>query len=320
MNNNIGIKHGNNLNNSSNLVDIQNEVNNTVRNNFIVDKYLGKGKYYDTYRGINNDKSYIIKVIDKNDTANVNLIIAELGFLKLLNKYKTSKKYINPCYDFGISQNKIFAIFKALEGDNLKKIISSIGDNINDITDKYNIIKVIIKNLLASLQYIHKKGISHQNIHENNIIFNFNKSNNEVKVELHLVNFGLSCGNYIDLKGNDILHLTCSKLSNIVSSNANDNITSKDVVKYINNLPKNISSRSKYFHLSKKKDIQDLGLVFMKLMKTLDKNNKNIIKQYPKIGKLYEFVVNHMLTDIENRYDAQRLLQEFILSEKYDWE
>ena len=58
----------------------------------------------------------------------------------------------------------------------------------------------------------------------------------------------------------------------------------------------------------------------MKLMKTLDKNNKNIIRQYPKIRKLYEFVINHMLTDIENRYDAQRLLQEFILSEKYDWE
>ena len=158
MNNNMGSNPGNNLNNLSNLDNIQNEVNNTVRNNFIVDKYLGKGKYYDTYRGINNDKSYIIKVIDKNDTANVNLIIAELGFLKLLNKYKTSKKYINPCYDFGISQNKIFAIFKALEGDNLKKIISSIDDNINEITDKYNIIKVIIKNLLASLQYIHKKG------------------------------------------------------------------------------------------------------------------------------------------------------------------
>ena len=159
--------------NNKNLVNIQNEVNNTVRNNFVVDKYLGKGKYYDTYRGVSGDKHYVIKVIDKNDTRNTDLIVAELGFLKLLSKYKTSKKYINPCYDFGISQNKVFAIFQALEGNNLRKIIKTLRNDIKDDNDKYNIIKIIIKNLLMGLQYIHKRGVSHQNINEGNIIFNF---------------------------------------------------------------------------------------------------------------------------------------------------
>jgi len=313
-----------NNNNPNNLLNVQNEVNTSVRNNFVIDKYLGKGKYYDIYQGVNGNKKYIIKVIDKNDAHNTDLIITELGFLKLLNKYQTSKKYINPCYDFGISNNSIFAIFLDREGNNLRKIMETIRNDIQNINDKYSIIKIIIKNLLMGLQYIHKRGVSHQNINKDNIIFKFNDTNGDMKVELYFINFGMSCGNHINLKGNDVLHLTCSKLSNIVNNNNNNNnnnnVTSSDIVKYIKKLPKSINSRSQYLHLSKKKDVYDLGKVFFQLMKTISGHTKKDLVGQPLIKKLYKFITDHMLTDIEKRQDIRGLLQQFILSEKYGWQ
>jgi hypothetical protein len=114
------------------------------------------------------------------------------------------------------------------------------------------------------------------------------------------------------------MHQTCSKLSNIVNKDDN-NITSNDVIQYINNLPKNISSQSKYFHLSKKKDIYDLGKVFFKLIKIITGNNRQFIEQQPKIKKLYMFIIDNMLTDMERRNDSKKLLQKFILLEKHNW-
>ena len=146
----------NNKNSRNNLLKLEYQVNNNISNSeFKVDKYLGKGTYGDIYRGINkgNKKYYVIKVIDNsaNNVNDINRVITEIGFLKLLSLFPVSKKFINPCYDFGINDNEIITIFPALYGKSMKTVLESMV--LLDSNQYYQLAKLIMKRLLQGIDF-----------------------------------------------------------------------------------------------------------------------------------------------------------------------
>ena len=205
-------------NSRNNLLKLEYQVNNNISNSeFKVDKYLGKGTYGDIYRGRNkgNKKYYVIKVIDNsaNNVNDINRVITELGFLKLLSLFPVSKKFINPCYDFGINDNRIITIFPALYGKSMKTVLESMV--LLDSNQYYQLAKLIMKRLLQGVDLIHSKYVIHRNLNEKNIIIYFPKNNEEL-IDIKIVNFGLSCGSLLPHKKTK----KANKLEKIRSNNS----------------------------------------------------------------------------------------------------
>ena len=368
---NINIDISSDKNNRNNLSQIELQINSNLNKKFKIDKYLGNGTYGDIYKGINtkNNKKYVIKIIKKSDKSKTDKIITELGFIKLLNKFPSSKKYVNPCSDFIVLENSIIAIFPVLKGNNLDKIYETMKD-LNP-SERYYFTKIIMKHLLLGLEYIHGKNISHQNLSENNIVVYFptsknkntisnniphNSNNNTTNnnttnnnttnnsnniygkykniIDLKFVNFSTGCGDYIPIKDDDVYNKSCKDISMKLSHHGT--ISSSEVTKYLNKLSKSANSKSKYFHLAKKKDVRDLGIVFWRLINNdninkyqnndLTPNDNMYFTRYNdyvdykgniKMKHLHDYVIKYMLCPMEKRLSSKRLLQKFVAFDKY---
>ena len=270
MNNNS--KNGS-KNSRNNLLKLEYQVNNNISNSeFKVEKYLGKGNYGDIYRGRNkgNKKYYVIKVIDNsgNNVNDINRVITELGFLKLLSLFPVSQRFINPCYDFGIHNNRIITIFPALYGKRMDTVLKSMI--LLESNQYYQLTKLIMKRLLQGIDLIHSKNVIHRNLNENNIIIYFPKNNEEL-IDIKIVNFSLSCGSLLS-------HKKTKKVNKSKKIRSNNSKSQKINSSKINSSKIN-SSKSNSSKSNSKSDSDLYFTTCQRIGDGIDLSNQNITSQ-----------------------------------------
>ena len=72
------------------------------------------------------DSNVVIKVISRKDIINFNKVLLEIGFLKYLTKYVSSKKYIYLCYSVKITDDYLIIIQEEPKGITLRNFIEKI--------------------------------------------------------------------------------------------------------------------------------------------------------------------------------------------------
>jgi hypothetical protein len=139
---------------------------------------LGSGKYSEVYKGFSwkTRELFAVKIIKKygSDIQEKEMVFNEYHLLQL-----QSHKNIVKFKGFIDTLSHFYIIEELAEGKPLQKIFHS-------LTEKEK--KIIIKEILETLQYLHSIGIVHRDIKMENIVVNREDENIQVK----LVDFGLS--------------------------------------------------------------------------------------------------------------------------------
>ena len=184
-------------NNPENISNITSVIQNNINHNYQVQEYRGRGVGGDIYLAKDNgrkssDNRIVCKIINVNK-GDVKRILAELGVLSVLANNNNSRKYINPCIDYGFNKKQLFLFFPAFTGHKLKNLKNHLSTmNYNDFSE---VVKFIIRNLLNAISTIHKKNIAHQNLDDSSIVISSNLKNKD-NMHIKLVDFGLACGIY----------------------------------------------------------------------------------------------------------------------------
>ncbi len=323
---------------------IQKNVNKLFNNSLQLNKYLGNENYTEVYQGVYNSKTnkseeVIVKVISRNDVKNFNKLLFEIGFIKYLSKFKSSKKYICLCYSVKLTDKFLIIIQEKPPGIPLSEFIKQIINY--DMKQYYTYIIFIMYHLLLAINYIHYKGVSHRNINPENIYINF--VNNKIK-DIKITDFAVSCGKYYSLttlsnkefkKSNDFYF--CETFNYL--NNPPENFNIDELVGRIETIATNQPREITYLYLAKKADIWALGILFWKLC-NFNKNvslenpfNLEFPKNYisdqswkifkgssednPIIQKIFDVINKLMLCEIPNRENSDVILESFIIINKY---
>jgi serine/threonine protein kinase len=188
--------------------------------------YINSGSFGHVYKvvlcngnGNGNDKEYALKIpkIDKlkdNEKENTinkakremssKLIKKEVSIYKKLEMDKNEKSYglekisIPEYKQFTITigSEKYKSVLMTLLGCDLIDYTKKFGDNSQGVFDLRNLILLTIKSITL-LKYIHSKGILHQDIKPENILFDKSFEN------IYLIDFGLSTS-FLDKNNNHI--------------------------------------------------------------------------------------------------------------------
>lgn len=338
-------------NNILNQNQIQNQIRNALKKNYFIEKYLGtkdnNQNYLANQQG-SKDHKYIIQVRPINKLDNDSL--SQIAFLNYLSRFQTSRKYIRPCLDFGITENNIILVHQYNQEETLGQYLEKIKDlKPNQYLDK---IIILMTKILYSVSYIHRKGVVHQNFDFENILIRFEndtKDNDDFTVVF--TDFQYSCGHYLSEKDKKIHTQICSprfspieegykeellkKIEEVIGkeSKKKENNTSKasqaSKTNNTNNKNKKDSDELAYLYLAKKYDIYLLGSLFWKIINRprvgvnpvlVELNHDNL--EYQGIShqgslNLNRFVVDNLLSKIPNRLKSKEALDELILKSKY---
>lgn len=338
-------------------------ISDIYKNKLIITRDLGKIKNILIFEGLliksglDNNKKVIIKVIQRTNNNNFKNILMEVGFLKYLSKYSSSKKYIHLCYNAKLTKEFLIIVQEAPIGITLTEFIKEI---IKKDFEKYNkIVLVMMYKLLLAINYIHSKSVSHRDLNPNNIYIDYDSENNLIR-DIKITDFRLSCGKYDEISEyqvNNITNINNTKKKNSNISNIINNSNSKykfcdtvdmvvnpperfsidSLVKQIQSLIDNQTKESTYLYLAKKLDIWSLGILFWKLLnrKDISQNPLDLVfpsnyqknkswKKFnghqdvnPLISKIFQVVVEKMLVNIPFRGKSNEILEEFIVINKY---
>ena len=166
--------------------------NNIFNNNYIILETIGKGSFGTVLKAkeIASGNIVAVKKINLNKSKkNYETIIKEVNVLKGLNHPKIVK-YLGYIEE-GMS---IYIIMEFLSGGTLKQFIEN-NNNKNSSNYKLNenITRIIIKQILSALSYLHYTcDICHRDIKPENIMFSEVDNINSIKV----LDFGLSTENF----------------------------------------------------------------------------------------------------------------------------
>jgi len=146
--------------------------------------YLGTGKFSTVHlcwRRYQPEKRYALKVITttKDDHQSMNRIYEEINILRVLGNHPAIIQLV----DMDESQmNQIRLVLELCEG----------GELYDRIQQKQfypeQEAKVLIRNLLAAVDFVHKKGIMHRDLKPENILLASKVSNTDIKIS----DFGLA--------------------------------------------------------------------------------------------------------------------------------
>ena len=261
---------------------------------------IGNGAFGKVVKAINKKNQEIVAVkilnINKSKSKYEN-IKTEANILKELNHINIVK-YL----DYFESGNNIYIVMEYLDGGTLKQYIEKNKENINE-----NIARIIIKQILNALSYLHYTcNICHRDVKPDNIMFSIKDDINTVK----LLDFGLSTDNF---ESKNYL-LNCGTLSYMA--------------------PEQISSKT----YSKAVDIWSVGIIlYMMLNKgknpfyTLGESRETVIKRitYEKLtfdikenpmSKMAQLYIKKLLEKNHSyRYTARPALNHpWITLNKYD--
>ena len=150
--------------------------------NYILSQTLGSGTFSKVKLGthIPTSEKVAIKILDKikiKDENDLERINREIAILK-----KLRHKNIAQLYETIISENHIYIIMEYIPGKDLFHYINS--QKTKKLSKKTS--SKIFRQLINTLEYIHKLGIVHRDIKPENILLTLDKSN------IKLVDFGLS--------------------------------------------------------------------------------------------------------------------------------
>lgn len=318
------------------IVHLQTELNNSFKKPCHLDSYLGQGDNSYIYRGINPEKKvYLIKFVKKDKNLNKNLM--EIGFIRAISLFPDSSKYLNPCHDFTISPNYLIVIMDVFRGRDMATF-GPILANLNEY-DYTEMVKQIIKFSLESIAYIHKRGVSHQNITPHSIVISC-PDNKNIK-RLKFVDFGNSCGYYLDPYNKRYLTQKCDYIVKRDTAFPPEYYQKDKLVTEISNLMKNNRRDTIEIYMAKKDDIWVLGTFFWCLANREEVGHNPFHKKFPEtkdpvslfnqndyryfrgnqsLKKIHQYIINNILVPVHERKSANELLNKFLLLEKYGWE
>ena len=184
-------------------------------NSYQIIENIGNGAFGKVVKAINKKNQEIVAVkilnINKSKSKYEN-IKTEANILKELNHINIVK-YL----DYFESGNNIYIVMEYLDGGTLKQYIENNKDNINE-----NIARIIIKQILNALSYLHYTcNICHRDVKPDNIMFSIKDDINSVK----LLDFGLSTDNF---ESKNYL-INCGTLSYMAPEQISNNTYSKAV-------------------------------------------------------------------------------------------
>jgi serine/threonine protein kinase len=337
---------------------MENIISDIYKNKVIVTKNLGKFKNIFIFEGLLikselDNKKVMIKVIQRSNSSNFKNILMEVGFLKYLSKYVSSKKYIHLCYNAKLTKEFLIIVQETPTGITLTEFIKEI---MKKTFEDYNrIVLVIMYKLLLAINYIHSKSVSHRGLNPDDIYINYDPVNNLI-TDLKINNFVLSCGKYDELtefQNNNINNKTKKKNNNNINNSINSKYKFCDVidisinpperfnidslVKQIQSLINNQTRESTYLYLAKKLDVWTLGVLFWKLLNRKDIKQNPLSLVFPSnyqknkswktfngyqdvnplMSKIFQVVVEKMLVEIPFRGKSNEILEEFIVINKY---
>jgi serine/threonine protein kinase len=314
------------MENQNEYQNIQEEIYNSLKKKYIIEKYLGtkdNNRNYLVNDVNNNFRKYVIQIRPINKLTNES--ISQIVFLNYLSKFQSSKKYIRPCLDYGITEDKIIMVHQFNQEESLSEYLEKIKDYKQD---KYlELIIKIITQILYGLTYIHKKEVVHQNFDFENILIKIDENHN---MGIIFTDFQYSCGNYLSEKDKKIHNHICSpKVSpseDVYKTQLLDKI--EKIIKTENN---SLDNNLAYLYLAKKYDIYLLGVLFWKMVNRyqvginpvlieFDHNNLSYrgIKHL-ETEKIHNFIVKKMLSKIPYRLKAKELLDELLIKTKYNF-
>ncbi len=319
---------------------MENLIKDIYKNKLLINKYIGNKDNISTYEGkFNNNKkdlNVVIKVISRKDINNFNKVLLEIGFLKYLTKYVSSKKYIYLCYNVKITQDYLIIIQEAPKGITLRNFIEKIMKL--KFEEYYKLVLIIIYKLLLAINYIHTKSVAHRGINPDNIYIIYDESTKTI-ADLKITDFYVSCGKYVELslssEKESTNNIFCDTLDLLINPPETLNINS--LVKKIQSLSNEQTRESTYLYLAKKADIWSLGILCWKLL------NRNTMEQNPLdlkfpvnyqkdnswkkfrgynndnnlIPKMFKVVIDLMLSEIPYRGKSNEILENFIILNKY---
>lgn len=339
-------------NSHENISNLTRNIQNNVNSNYKIKKYLGKGIGGDIY--LVKD-GYICKVVNINKTDKGRVLI-ELCMLNVLSNNENSKKYINPCIDFGFNKDELYMFFPVFSGYKLNNLTQHLKKL--NYKDFIYTVKYLIRNILNAITSIHKKNIAHQNLDSSSIVVSSDNKNMQIK----LVDFGLACGVY-NVPENDMVDLvkqmgkkqkynaledtyyqSCLNapeyfLSTDNKSNLDNKQMKDELQKIINKTFKN-HNQSEYIKLAQLYDVWCCGKIFYDLIHSRDVNSSlqnasdidgldNKMSWYTKFNifgkrssnndlKNYSQIIEkHMLSPIKERKSARYVLNKLLTEEKY---
>lgn len=318
-------------------------------NKLALNNHIGYEHNSTVYQGIyNNNKTnltVLVKFIPRKDTPNFNQLLLEIGFIKYLSKFVSSKKYISVCYNVKLTKDYLIIVQELPIGMTLKKFISQI---IGLEYSKYcRLICVLMYKLLIAINYIHVKGVAHRGLNPENIYVNY--VNGKI-LDIKITDFAVSCGKYIGIsydstKQNNhsnsrLDDYFCQTLDFLINPPEKFNIS--ELVTRIKRLSKDQTRNSIYLYLAKKADIWALGILFWKLLNKQKTGDNPLDIQFPTnyqtvkswkqfngsaeasklIKKIFESVIERMLSEIPKRAKSSDILENFVLVNKYyeDWD
>lgn len=318
-------------------------------NKLSLNNHIGFEHNSSVYQGIyNNNKrnlNVLVKVIPRKDTPNFSQLLLEIGFIKYLSKFVSSKKYISLCYNVKLTKDYLIIIQELPIGITLKQFIIKIM-NLSD-GEYCRLICVLMYKLLIAINYIHVKGVAHRGLNPENIYVNY--VNGEI-LDIKITDFTVSCGKYIGMsydsaKTNNStnIHLDdyfCKTLDFLINPPENFNIT--ELVARIKRLSKDQTRNGIYLYLAKKADIWALGILFWKLINRQATGGNPLNIQFPVdyqtnqswktfkgpkdssklMKKIFDSIVERMLSEIPKRAKSSDILENFVLVNKYyeDWD
>ena len=148
----------------------------TYISEYKISKRLASTGLTDVYLGIRDKRNAAIKVLQiKQDTdkKRINRFFYEAEIMQKLNH-----KNIPKVYDVNREDNICYIVLEYFDGHNLRELIKTHHSLLKDYID-------IILNVCETVEYIHKRGIIHQDIKSRNMILTRN-------MEIKIIDFGLA--------------------------------------------------------------------------------------------------------------------------------
>ena len=180
------------------LLKLSLDKNINLVNDYRLGKRLGKGGFGTVYlakdlkKGFGNVAIKLIPTFDRVNMSNKVALNSELSAWKKISAYpiSTCNKYIVCLYDFGTGSYKgkpYFVLIMEYIGNSMELL-----DYSRKFKMKTHIVEHILNDLVIGLREIHKLGVYHKDIKNQNVLISLSDDNSKI-THVKYIDFGLSC-------------------------------------------------------------------------------------------------------------------------------